>query len=295
MKYTVAYENNVNAGTASIIVTGTGKYAGTQTVNFVIEPKNIQICETTDVEDKVYTGDAYTPNITVTDNGKVLQNGVDYMLTYMNNTNPGMASIMVEGLSSNYTGTKIINFQIGGVAVNGLKVSTIKATSVKLKWSKQGYADGYQVCDSKSRVIKTVKKNSASITGLRAGKNYKFKVRSYILNAQGDKSYGAFSSVVSTTTKLKTPNVEFVSTGKGKARISWSNVSGASGYEIFYKSSKGGKYRKLKKINDPDIRICNVTGIKSGKKCYVRVRAFKKVGSKTLYSTKSTRKTTKVL
>lgn len=294
-EYTVAYENNVNAGTASIIVTGTGKYAGTQTVNFVIEPKNIQICETTDVEDKVYTGDAYTPNITVTDNGKVLQNGVDYMLTYMNNTNPGMASIMVEGLSSNYTGTKIINFQIGGVAVNGLKVSTIKATSVKLKWSKQGYADGYQVCDSKSRVIKTVKKNSASITGLRAGKNYKFKVRSYILNAQGDKSYGAFSSVVSTTTKLKTPNVEFVSTGKGKARISWSNVSGASGYEIFYKSSKGGKYRKLKKINDPDIRICNVTGIKSGKKCYVRVRAFKKVGSKTLYSTKSTRKTTKVL
>lgn len=294
-EYTVAYENNVNAGTASIIVTGTGKYAGTQTVNFVIEPKNIQVCETTDVEDKTYTGDAYTPNITVSDSGKVLQNGVDYMLTYTNNTNPGMASILIEGLSSNYTGTKIINFSIGGVAVNGLRVSAVKAGSVKLKWSKQGYADGYQICDSKSRVIKSVKKNSASITGLQAGKNYKYKVRSYILNAQGDRSYGAFSSVVSTTTKLKTPNVALVSTGKGKARISWSNVSGASGYEIFYKSSKGGKYRRLKKINDPSIRICNVSGIKSGKKCYVRVRAFKEVGSKTLYSAKSTRKTVKVL
>lgn len=42
--YTVSYSNNVNAGTASIIITGKGNYTGTKTINFVINkslPTNV--------------------------------------------------------------------------------------------------------------------------------------------------------------------------------------------------------------------------------------------------------------
>lgn len=282
--YTVTYSDNINAGTATITVTGIGKYSGTQTASFVIESRSVDTLTTSDVTDRVYTGDAYTPNITVSDGDKILTKGVDYTVTYTNNTNPGTASILIQGTSNNYSGTKIISFKISAVAVQGLKASSVKYNSLKLRWTKQGYADGYQICNSNSKVVKTVKGNSATITGLSAGKTYKYKVRSYIRNADGTKSYGAFSSVVSATTKLRTPTVKVVSNAKGQARITWSKVSGASGYEIYYKKSSKEKYKKLKTVNNANIRVCTVRGMKSGDRAYFRVRAFRKNGSKKVYS-----------
>ena len=283
-EYTVSYSNNVNAGVATITVTGIGRYSGTQTATFVIEPKSMQSLDTSDVSDRTYTGDAYTPDITVSDGGKVLTKGVDYTVTYKNNTDPGTASIVIQGTNSNYAGTKVVSFKISAVAVKGLKASSVKYNSLKLKWTKQGYADGYQICNSNSKVIKTVKTNSATITGLSAGKTYKYKVRSYVKNTDGTKSYGAFSSVLSTTTKLKTPTVKVVSNAKGQARISWSKVTGASGYEIYYKKSAKATYKKLKTVNNPNVRVCTVRGMKSGDRAYFRIRAFRKNGSKKVYS-----------
>ena len=220
----------------------------------------------------------------MTDGTKVLTNGVDYTLTYTNNKEPGTASILIQGTSNNYSGTKIVNFKIAAVAVKGLKATNVKYSSLKLKWTKQGYADGYQICDAQSKVIKNVTKNSATISKLSTGKTYRYKVRSYIRNADGTRSYGAFSSVISATTKLKTPVVKVVSKKTGQARISWSKVAGADGYEIYYKKSSKDTYRKLKTVNNANVRICNVRGMKSGDRAYFRVRAFKKNGSKKVYS-----------
>ena len=36
--YTVAYSNNINAGTATATLTGMGNYTGTRTVKFTIQP-----------------------------------------------------------------------------------------------------------------------------------------------------------------------------------------------------------------------------------------------------------------
>ena len=77
-------------------------------------------------------------------------------------------------------------------------------------------------------------------------------------------------------------------------RIKWTKSTNADGYEIFYKNTKSAKYRRIKKVDDVNTRICNVRGIKSGKKCYVRVRAYKKTGSTTLRSAMSKTKTIKV-
>lgn len=38
--YTLSYENNINVGTATVKVTGIGKYEGEVTGTFTIEPKN---------------------------------------------------------------------------------------------------------------------------------------------------------------------------------------------------------------------------------------------------------------
>ena len=78
--------------------------------------------------------------------------------------------------------------------------------------------------------------------------------------------------------------MEIVSKKTGQARITWSKVSGANGYEIYYKKSSGETYRKVKTVNNANVRLCRVRGMKSGDKAYFRVRAFKKTGSKKVYS-----------
>lgn len=294
--YTVSYRNNVDVGIADIIVTGIGKYDGTQTVNFVIEARNIESCDVSDVEDKTYTGNAYTPSITVSDSGTVLTNGVDYTVTYKNNTNPGIATIVIEPVNKNYAGTKTINFRIAGVAVEGVKASSIKHSSMSLSWARQSYASGYQICNAQSRVVETVtsNKNSAKLKGLSGGTTYKYKVRSYIQNKDGSRSYGEFSSLISATTKLKTPSVKLSAKKAGQARVEWKAVSGASGYEVYYKGSKNGSFRKVKSINKANVRVCNIKGLKKNQKCYVRVRAFKRQGSNKIYSAKSKAKNVKI-
>lgn len=281
--YTVEYADNTNAGTATITITGKGTYSGTQKVTFVIEPKSIASCTTTDVSGKKYTGDAYTPAVTVSDGGKTLTNGVDYTVTYANNTNPGVASIIIRALNDNYTGTKTINFRIGTVAVSNFHAGNIKSTSMTLAWTAQDYASGYQICDANSRVVKNSTKNKVTLTGLTSGKTYKYKVRSFIRRADGTRAYGSFSTVISATTKLKTPTVKAASTGKNKARIRWSKVTGATGYQIYYSKSATKGFKKLKTTKNT-VRTLNIKGLSSGQRYFFRVRAYKRVGSKNIYS-----------
>lgn len=67
--YTLAYENNINAGTATINITFTGNYSGSAETTFEIVAKaadesNITISA---IPDQTYTGAEITPEPTVTD------------------------------------------------------------------------------------------------------------------------------------------------------------------------------------------------------------------------------------
>ncbi len=84
--------------------------------------------------------------------------------------------------------------------VDNLKVSAKGKTSLTLKWSKVKRATGYQVYvydSAKGKYVKakTVKTNSAKVTGLKNGVTYKVKVRAYF-KYDGTAYYGEFSDVV---------------------------------------------------------------------------------------------------
>lgn len=294
--YTVTYSNNTNVGTASLTVRGIGSYSGTKTITYAIEAKNIENCLTTSVTNYQYTGNTYTPSVTITDssNGKTLVAGTDYTITYSNNTNPGTASITVTALSKNYTGSKVIPFKITSAAVSGLRTSAIKNNSVKLAWSKQEYADGYQICNSNNRVVATTNKNSYTISGLNSCTTYKFKVRSYVENADGSVSYGNFSTAVSAKTLLNTPKLTAKSTSKGKVTLTWTKVSKASGYEIFYSTKKDGIYTRLKTISKASTRKYVDSGLASGEKYYYTIRAYRTANGVKTYSNYNTIKSVKV-
>ncbi len=294
--YTVTYSNNTNVGTASMTVTGIGSFSGTRTINYVIEAKNIENCITTAVTNYQYTGNTYTPSVTLTDSstGKTLTAGTDYTITYSNNTNPGTASITVTALSRNYTGSKVISFKITSAAVSGLRVSQIKNNSLKLSWSDQDYADGYQICNANNRVIGTTSKNSYTVKKLTSCTTYRYKVRSYVENADGSVSYGSFSTAVSAKTMLNTPTLKARSTARGKVTLTWSKVAKASGYEIYYSTEKNGIYTKLKTVSKSSARRYVDSGLASGEKYYYTIRAYRTVNGVKTYSSYNTIKSVRV-
>ena len=115
--YTVVYSNNVNAGTATVTITGAGNYKGTVKKTFTIvknDPvtKKISDCQITlSAEKFVYTGSAVKPKVTVKDGTKTLTVNTDYAIRYVNNVNVGTGSVVVAG-RGNYTGSVTKTFSI---------------------------------------------------------------------------------------------------------------------------------------------------------------------------------------
>ena len=108
--YSVSYSNNVNAGKATITVTGKGNYTGEVKKDFTISPKTLTDANVKDItESYVYTGAEIKPEITVTDTATITPN--DYSVSYSNNVNAGNATITITG-SSNYAGTVSKTFTI---------------------------------------------------------------------------------------------------------------------------------------------------------------------------------------
>ena len=109
--YSVYYNNNVDAGTATIYVTGKDQYSGVVEKQFTIDPYNISQLTIGAISDQIYSGAEIYPEVKVK-NGKVtLSEEVDYHLTYSNNINAGTAKIKVDGIG-NYTGNRTISFVI---------------------------------------------------------------------------------------------------------------------------------------------------------------------------------------
>ena len=82
-----------------------------------------------------------------------------------------------------------------------------------------------------------------------------------------------------------------VTAGTAAATVKWSEVKGADGYQIYYSTSKDGKYKKLK--STPKLSY-KKTGLKSGKTYYFKVRAYKKLDSGTVFGSFSSVKSSKI-
>lgn len=130
--YALEYVNNLVPGTGTVIVRGIATaseelgYTGEVRKDFTIRPVTGEEYPLTEIKGTdvtiegttfPYTGKAIEPKITVKVEGKELVRDKDYMLRYVNNTEPGTASAIVTGLataaeSGGYTGEVKIDFTI---------------------------------------------------------------------------------------------------------------------------------------------------------------------------------------
>ena len=182
--------------------------------------------------------------------------------------------------------------------VTGLKAKKQTTTSITLNWSKVSGATGYEVYKYNSSKKKWEKvgsttKTSYTVKKLKAGTKYKFKVKAY-KTVSKKKYYGSYSSELQTATKTSTPKITSVTTGSKKANLKWKKVSGATGYEIYMATSKNGKYSKVKTITKSSTVKYSKTKLKKNKKYYFKVRTYKTVNGKKIYSSYSTVKSIKI-
>ena len=173
------------------------------------------------------------------------------------------------------------------------KASSASYNSNKVTWNKVAGADGYEIYRATSQsgsysLKKTVASGSNlsyTNTGLTTGKTYYYKVRAYRL-VNGKKVYSNYSDIVSSKPKLTTPTLT-LSSGTKKVYVKWNKISGASGYEVYRGTSKSGTYKRVKTISKGSTSTYTNSGLSSKKGYYYKVRAYKTVNGKKVYSSYS--------
>lgn len=246
---------------------------------------NIKSTNVIDIPNQVYKGIEVNPEVTIKNGEIILQNGVDYTLSYTNNNKTGKATITITGIG-NYAGVTTKDFYIVPDKVMGLKKITQTKSSISVKWNQVVGADGYEI--STNKAISNA--NTYNLKNLKAGTNYKIKVRAYVIINE-KKEYGAYSNIITETTQTKDPIISKISISKKNAIVQWNGISGATGYEIYMSTSKKGTY---KKIGTTNLKTYTKKNLAKGKTYYFKIRTYKTVNSKKVYSSYSKIKSIKV-
>ncbi len=134
-QYSISASNNINAGQATVTVTGTGNYIGTKTESFTIALASLN-----DAKVEVsggpftYDGTSKDPTVTVTLDSKTLSASTDYTLSYSNSnggdgnlTNAGTVTVTATG-KGNYTATATGTFTINKAQPNYTPPTGLTAT-----------------------------------------------------------------------------------------------------------------------------------------------------------------------
>ena len=154
--------------------------------------KNLKGATVTCTLQRVFTGSAITPAITVKDGKKILKKDTDYTITLSNNVNVGKATVKITGKRL-YTGTLTKTFKIIPKGTSLKKVTT-GTKSFTVTWVKQpakmstSYITGYQIQYStdknftKNKKVVSVLKYSrtgTAVKSLKTGTTYYVRIRTY--------------------------------------------------------------------------------------------------------------------
>ena len=272
---TVDKNGNVTAfktGTGYVTVTASanGYNSVSKDVKIVVSKKSLNNGLLTLSETSyVYDGTYKKPAATVTFGGKVLQEGKDYTISYRNNLNVGVTTVIATGMGD-YTGYTSKNFTITKRAMAGGTVSV--ASSVSFTGSNI----------TPSVTVKVAGRTLTSGTDYTVSYSNNKNVGTSNVYVYGKGNYSGSLSAKFDIVPAKQQIQKLETKYKG-FYIDWAQKGSATGYDIEYSvnSNMSGAVSKHLTANKPD--TLTVSGLSGDKTYYVRVRSYTNVNGKVYY------------
>ena len=233
--------------------------------------KSITNATISGIKNKYYTGKAVKLSLSVKVGSKTLTEGVDYTVSYKNNKAVGKASVTIKG-KGKYSGKVIKTFKICPKKTTLKSVSSPASGKLKVTYSKQSGVSGYQITYAtdksftKNKASRSSTKLSKTITGLKAGKTYYVKVRTF-KTVNDVRYYSGYSEVKKVKIKAPPPTSPI-----------------GNGYECYFYADTDF---------DGDIELVEVYASEEPKESYGTqkamhyVRTFRIYDSKTKYTDKT--------
>ena len=272
---TVDKNGNVTAlktGTGYVTVTAsaTGYNSVSKDVKIVVSKKSLNNGLLTLSETSyVYDGTYKKPTATVTFGGKVLQEGKDYTISYRNNLNVGVTTVIATGMGD-YTGYTSKNFTITKRAMTGGTVSV--ASSVSFTGSNI----------TPSVTVKVAGRTLTSDTDYTVSYSNNKNVGTASVYVYGKGNYSGSLSAKFDIVPAKQQIQKLETKYKG-FYIDWAQKGSATGYDVEYSvnANMSGAVSKHLTANKPD--TLTVSGLAGDKTYYVRVRSYTNVNGKVYY------------
>ena len=287
------YAETIPNGTQNIDsnVKVTVKSLGTSSATVNVSTQPAFTCSS--ISNKTYTGYGIKPTFVVKSNSNVLALGKDYTATYSNNINPGKATIKIVGLGDYGGLSKTIYFAIVPKSLTSIKVqlnstyspSTYRYRTIKATWTGVKGATGYLVAYKSSSASTWTKTRVAGTSWskvLSNGSKYYVKVKPYVTIDGTTRYYSVSYSPTKYVYTLKAPALSLAKYGTRSIKVSLGNVYSESGYQIYRKTSSGGKYY-YKKTVTANTKYWIDTTTSRGKVYYYKIRAFKEVNGVKIY------------
>ncbi|MBE5685541.1 MAG: hypothetical protein EGQ94_08430 [Ruminococcus sp.] len=290
--YTVKYSNNINAGNAELEITGAGNYSGTYKAGFLIEQtepslkfdrKTITVkygtkpflCALSEkTTDGTITYSSSNPKVAVVDpaTGKVTIKG------------GGTAAIMAYAAKgTNYTaGSTFCTIKVTKRS-NTIKASNIRRTwyakARKISINAKVYGKAPLKYSSSSKSVKVDKKGRITIAAKFTG-SARITIRS-----SATAGYNAATKHITVTVNPAGTTLMTAKNLSGrKAQITWKKNRYVTGYEIQYSVNKNFRSGSKKTVSGVSKTKYTLIKLQKNKTYYVRIRTYKKSGTKKYYS-----------
>ena len=272
---TVDKNGNVTAlrtGTGYVTITASanGYDSVSKDVKIVVSKKSLNNGLLTLSETSyVYDGTYKKPAATVTFGGKVLQEGKDYTISYRNNLNVGVTTVIATGMGD-YTGYTSKNFTITKRAMAGGTVSV--ASSVSFTGSNI----------TPSVTVKVAGRTLTSGTDYTVSYSNNKNVGTSNVYVYGKGNYSGSLSAKFDIVPAKQQIQKLETRYKG-FYIDWAQKGSATGYDVEYSvnANMSGAVSKHLTASKPD--TLTVSGLAGDKTYYVRVRSYTNVNGKVYY------------
>lgn len=232
-----------------------------------------------------YDGYEKFPTAAVYYGSQQLVNGVDYYVTYSNNANAGTGYVTVTGMGQ-YSGSATKSFTIKPISYNSSN-TTVKLSKTKYAYNGKTQKPTVKVYDKSGRLV------PSSAYTLKYTGNANPGKKKVTITFKGNYS-GSITKYYNIIPKKQTVS-SVKSPSKKKLKFTWKKDSTVSGYQIQYStSSKFTKSKTKTAAVSKKNTSKTISKLTSGKKYYVRVRAYKTIDGKKIYGSWSSVKSVKV-